>query len=187
MNKNVFSVCGYSCAGKSTVITKLIDVFKFTTIRYGDIHREAIRKSGYKLGMDWVKNRGFEDYEEGVLEVFQKEIGNCPSENIIVDGLFSKECFKYLKNKQDINLTNILLQTTFDNRLARMMEREEYSFEIAMNNLKSVDWLKFNSGLGYIMQNADYIINSGGDKVEITNIIIEIIGDVMRTQEKEFR
>lgn len=48
MKKNVFSICGFSCAGKSTLIANLINTFQFTTIRYGDIHREAIKKSGYK-------------------------------------------------------------------------------------------------------------------------------------------
>lgn len=187
MNKNIFSICGYSCAGKSTVITRITNAFGLVIIRYGDIHREAIKRSGYKLGMDWVKDKGFEEYEDGALEVFKQKIKNCPCENIIIDGIFSKKCFNFLKEQDNINLTNILLQTTFENRLNRMIEREGYSFEEAMDNLKSVDWLKFNSGLYEIMRQANYIIDSSNDKIEVTSQVVEIIGDVMRTQEKEYR
>lgn len=187
MNKNVFSICGFSCAGKSTLITNLINTFQFTTIRYGDIHREAIKKSGYKLGMDWVKDKGFEEYEKGTLEILKTKMDNCPSENIIIDGIFSKECFKYLKSNKNLNVTNILLKTTFDNRLKRMMKREKYSFKTATQQLTSVDWLKFNSGLNEIMKQADYIIDSGQkSEFEITKIVIQIIGDIMKNQEKEF-
>lgn len=43
-----------------------------------------------------------------------------------------------------------------------------------MDNSKSVDWLKFNSGLYEIMRQVDYIIDRSNDKIEVTSKIIKI-------------
>lgn len=168
MKKNVFSITGYSCAGKSTLITELIENSQANILRYGEIHWMAIRSSGYKLGIDWIKERGFEEYEDRVLSFFKKELGSCNSNSIIVDGIFSYKCFEYLKNRKDIELVNILLETNFDNRLIRMMKREGYSEKEADERLKSVDWLKGNAGLIRIIEQADFIIDGENDKEEIT-------------------
>ena len=180
MKKNVFSICGYSCAGKSTIIKQLIDIYDWYIIRYGDIHREAVKKSGYNLGIDWIKDKGFEEYECGAIDVFKKTIEECEAKNIIVDGIFSNKCFQYLKDNRNINLTNILLETTYESRLERAMKREGYTLEKAKKFLKDVDWLKYNAGLSNIMKESDYIINSNDEKSEIKRQIVEIMQSRMQ-------
>ena len=175
MKKNVFSICGYSCAGKSTLVKHLLDKYNWTLMRYGDIHREAIKRNGYNLGMDWIKQEGFEAYEKGALAVFIEKLQECSSKDIIIDGLFSKMCFQYLKTNEEINLTNILLETTYENRLKRIMIREGYSLDNAKEFLKNVDWLKYYAGLSEIMESADFIIDTSDSQEEITNKVVSII------------
>lgn len=184
MKKNVFAITGYSCAGKSTLITELINNSRADIVRYGEIHWRAIRSSGYNLGIDWIKERGFEEYEERALTFFKQELGSCNSNAIIVDGIFSYKCFEYLKSRKDIELTNILLETSFDKRLIRMMQREGYSEDDAEERLKSVDWLKGNAGLIRIMEQADFRINGETDKEKITGQVLQIVARVLDREER---
>lgn len=168
MKKNIFAIIGYSCAGKSTLIKEVVNNSNETILRYSDIHWRAIKNSGYKLGIDWIKEKGFDEYENGALDVFTKELEKDKSNTIIIDGIFSYKCFKFLKDKKDINLVSILLETSFDKRLKRMIEREGCNENIAQERLKSVDWLKHNAGLFKIMEEANYIINGENTKEIIT-------------------
>ena len=184
MKRNVFAISGFSCAGKSTLIRHLIDIWGLTTIRYGDIHREAIKRHGYKLGMDWIKSEGFDAYEDGALEVFIEELDKCDSENLIIDGIFSNKCYQYLKQQESLQVKNILLETSYENRLRRMIEREGLGLEKAEEKLKSVDWLKYYAGLSKIMQDADYVIDSGYDREFITCEVDRIVKSVIKEEQE---
>lgn len=164
MKKSIISITGFSCTGKSTILKQFVNNPNLAVIRYADIHREAIRKSGYKLGIDWIREKGFEDYERGTLKVFIDKIEKCNFDVILIDGIFSNKCFEYMENDENIKLTNILLETPFDKRLRRMSEREGYDIETAKDKLKDADWLKYYAGLCEIMKKANYFIDSDDER-----------------------
>lgn len=184
MKKNIFAISGYSCAGKSTLIRHLIENWRLTTIRYGDIHRETIKRHGYMRGMDWIKSKGFDAYEDGALEVFIEKLDKCDSENLIIDGIFSNKCYQYLKQQKGLKIKNILLETNYENRLRRMIEREGLGLEKAKEKLKNVDWLKYYAGLSEIMQDADYVINSSYNREMITREVDKIVKSVIKGEQE---
>lgn len=165
---NIIVITGYSCSGKSTVIEQLKDISEYSIIKFGSIHRETVKNNGYIYAKDWIKDKGFEIYDENLLNHFRNKISLYGVDsNIIIDGLFSYKCFDYLKNNQIITLNNIVLDTKLDIRITRMIERENMVLQEAIEHLYVTDCIKERSGLSKIMKEYDYIINGNSSREKI--------------------
>lgn len=170
MKKNIITITGYSCSGKSTLINGIIKQYNFDVISFGEIHKECVKNNGYLFAKDWIYEKGFKSYENQLLLTFKKKIllldsDPLESNSIIIDGIFSDKCFKLLRSLSKINLTNIVLNTNYQNRVDRMMKRHNMSYEEAVKHLYTTDSIKKEAGVSDILIDYDYIID-GNKRVE---------------------
>lgn len=176
--KNIVAISGYSGSGKSTLIQQLSKKYKFDIIKFGEVHRESTKNSGYRYAKDWIKEKGFSEYEKKLLICFRNKMistVNSGENNIIIDGIFSDKCFEYLKSINGIQLNNIVLDTSYSIRIKRMMEREQLSFEDAIRHLTVTDSIKLKAGLANIIRDYDCIINANISKEQIMKECISIL------------
>lgn len=168
--KKIIMISGYSGSGKSTLIQQLNKKYKFNIIKFGMIHREATKYYGYPYAKDLIKEKGFDVYEKQLLICFRDNIiatvknSNNP---IIIDGVFSDKCLKYIKSIDNLDVKNIVLDTKYDVRVHRMMEREKLSYDDVIKHLLLTDNIKKEAGLEYIIKNYDYVIDGNISKKEI--------------------
>ena len=178
MNKNIYSISGYSCSGKTTLIKSICKDYDFDVIQFGLIHKECVKNSGYSYAKDWIREKGFSEYEEKLIELFGTKINSyalSSHKDLIIDGIFSKKCYNYLEKIKNINLKNIVLNTDFDTRINRMMKREKLSYEKAREHLCVTDCIKEHAGLSDILRKYDYIINKEFSVIELKDIFTSIL------------
>ena len=172
MKINIITITGYSCSGKSTLINEIMKEYNFNVIRFGEIHKECVKNNGYPFAKDWIREEGFSSYEKQLLLTFKNKIlsldsGSSVDKNIVIDGIFSDKCFKLLRNVNGINLTNIVLNADYQNRIYRMMERHQMNYQEAVNHLYTTDSIKEKAGLYGILNDFDYIIDGNKTIEEI--------------------
>lgn len=178
MNKNIYSISGYSCSGKTTLIKCICKDYDFDVIQFGLIHKECVKNSGYSYAKDWIREKGFFEYEKKLIELFRTKIDSyalAGHKNLIIDGIFSEKCYNYLEKIKSINLKNIVLNIDFDTRINRMMKREKLSYEKARDHLCVTDCIKEHAGLSNILRKYDYIINKEFSVLELKDIFIPIL------------
>lgn len=172
MKINIITITGYSCSGKSTLINEIRKQYNCDIIKFGEIHKECVKNNGYLYAKDWISEKGFRSYENQLLLTFKKQllsldIDCLDSNNIIIDGIFSDKCFKLLRSVSRINLTNIVLNTNYQNRISRMIERQHMNYEEAVKHMYTTDSIKQEAGLPNILNDFDYIIDGNKTIEEI--------------------
>lgn len=168
--KKIITISGYSGSGKSTLIERLSQKYEFDIIKFGMVHRECTKYSGYQYAKDWIKEKGFDAYEKQLLVFFRDKLISTVNMNnsmIIIDGVFSDKCFKYMKSVSGISLNNIVLNTNYNVRVNRIMERENLNYDEAIRHLYVTDEIKQKAGLSNIIKNYDYIIDGNISKDQI--------------------
>lgn len=176
--KKIITISGYSGSGKSTLIQQLSQKYQFDIIKFGMVHRESTKNSGYRYAKDWIKEKGFSVYEKQLLICFRDKIISTVNKSnnvIIIDGIFSDKCFKYMRSVEGIKLNNIVLDTSYNVRVSRMMERERMSYDDAIRHLSVTDSIKQEAGLAHIIKDYDYIINGNIQKEQIMEACVSIL------------
>jgi dephospho-CoA kinase len=124
----VVSIVGMTGSGKSEV-AKLFSDKGFTTVRFGDITDEEVKKQGLKLN---------EENERPVRERIRKEHGMAAyaklslsridaamkNSNVVVDGLYSWEEYTCLKNHYRDNFIVVAVWASPKARYARLGSRK---------------------------------------------------------------
>ena len=124
----VVAIVGMTGAGKSEV-ARLFHENGFKMVRFGDVTDEELRKKGLALT---------EENERPVREAFRKKHGmaayavlNLPridaarkTSHVVVDGLYSWEEYKYLKNHYGDDLMIIAVMSSPKTRYARLGSRK---------------------------------------------------------------
>ena len=124
----VVSIVGMTGSGKSEV-ARLFSDRGFTTVRFGDITDEEVKKQGLKLN---------EENERQVRERIRKEHGmdayaklSLPridaalkTSNVVVDGLYSWEEYKYLKDHYGDDFIVVAVWSSPKARYARLGSRK---------------------------------------------------------------
>lgn len=167
MKNKLITIAGYSCSGKSTVIKQLEEIYNCEIIKFGMVHRECTNRNGYAYAKDWIRDKGFEEYERELAKCYIEKLKAISSNDkiTIIDGIFSYKCFLIMKECESIDLTNIVLNTDYDIRLQRMMQREGLEFNEAEAHLATADSIKRRAGLSRIIDEPSYIVN-GNERVE---------------------
>jgi dephospho-CoA kinase len=124
----VVSIVGMTGSGKSEV-AKLFSDKGFTTVRFGDITDEEVKKQGLKLN---------EENERPVRERIRKEHGMAAyaklslpridaalkTSNVVVDGLYSWEEYTCLKNRYGDDFIVVAVWASPKARYARLGSRK---------------------------------------------------------------
>lgn len=193
MSKKIITITGYSCSGKSTLIDRMEQLCDCDIMKFGMIHKECVKNNGYLYAKDWIKEEGFSVYEKKLLILFKdklKEMFKDNSRFLIIDGIFSSKCFQLIRDLENIDLTNIVLNTDYDVRIKRMMERQNLGYEEAVQHIYNTDLIKQNAGLQHILKDFDYIIDGNKTKEEIEERCLTILQglankrEIKREQEK---
>ena len=129
MNRmKVVSIVGMTGSGKSEV-AKLFSDKGFTTVRFGDITDEEVKKQGLKLN---------EENERPVRERIRKEHGMAAyaklslpridaalkTSHVVLDGLYSWEEYTYLKNRYGDDFIVLAVWASPQERYARLGSRK---------------------------------------------------------------
>lgn len=178
MNNNIFSISGYSCSGKTTLIKSICQFYDYDVIRFGMIHKECVKNNGYNYAKEWIKEKGFDEYENNLIDLFKEKINSYILQNnsdFIIDGIFSKKCYKYLTSLNNINLKNIVLNIDYNTRINRMMKRENLNYNAAREHLFVTDCIKERAGISNILNKYDCIINENLSTEDIKKICIPIL------------
>lgn len=195
MKYNIITVTGYSCAGKTTIITELKQFYNCIVIKFGEIHKETVKKSEYNYAKDWIKAKGFEEYERCLVRCFIDKLQDIKSYDgiVIIDGIFSEKCFSIINEMENINLVNIVIEALDEIRVQRMMNRENMNYFEAIEHLKVTDRIKTLAGLSKIISQPTYKINGNEEvnviKQQCVQIIAKLDGDKVQrcnTQIKEY-
>lgn len=123
----VVSIVGMSGSGKSEV-ARLFGDRGFTTVRFGDVTDEEVKKRGLELN---------EENERQVRELFREKYGmaayaklNLPridatlkNSDVVVDGLYSWEEYDYLKTYYGEDLVVVAVWASPKTRYARLSRR----------------------------------------------------------------
>lgn len=124
----VVSIVGMSGSGKSEV-AKIFNDAGFSTVRFGDITDEEVKKQGLELN---------EANERQTREMLRKKHGmaayaimNVPrietareKSDVVIDGLYSWEEYKYLKEKYGSEFIVVAVWASPETRYARLAERK---------------------------------------------------------------
>lgn len=186
MKNKIITIAGYSCSGKSTVIRQLEEVYNCEIIKFGMLHRKCTNENGYTYAKDWIKEKGFEPYEKELMRYYIQELRDVSAKNkiTIIDGIFSYKCFSFMKECQNISLTNIVLNTDYDIRLQRMMKREKLDYNEAEVHLLTADNIKKRAGLSKIIEEPTYVVNGNESIEKIKDKCIYIISKMPRDELK---
>lgn len=193
MSKKIITITGYSCSGKSTLIDRMEQLCDCDIMKFGMIHKECVKNNGYLYAKDWIKEEGFSVYEKKLSILFKdklKEMFKDNSRFLMIDGIFSSKCFQLIRDLENIDLTNIVLNTDYDVRIKRMMERQNLGYEEAVQHIYNTDLIKQNAGLQHILKDFDYIIDGNKTKEEIEERCLTILQglankrEIKREQEK---
>ena len=178
MKRKIIAINGYSCAGKTTVIEAIKEQINCDILKFGEIHKECVKKNGYSYAKDWIKLEGFEAYEKQLLIFFKNmiksKIGNSELP-IVIDGIFSDKCFKLISEIDGIDFSNIVLETEYGIRIERMMNRQNMNYEEAVEHMYNTDLIKESAGIGRILKEFDYKIDGNKTKEEVRKICFSIL------------
>lgn len=187
MKKKIITISGYSCAGKSTLINKIGQLYDCDIMKFGIIHKECVKKSGYLYAKDWIKSEGFKPYENQLLLCFKnKLISMIDNKNkyILVDGMFSSKCFSIIRSIDKINLVNIVLNADYNIRIQRMMKRQDMTYEEAVAHMYTTDNIKKQAGLKHIIKDFDFLLDANKSKKEINEKCLLILQGIKYQEEK---
>ncbi|MCX6004707.1 MAG: AAA family ATPase [Chloroflexi bacterium] len=123
----VVALVGMPGAGKSEV-SRVFEQSKFKKIRFGDITDEEVKKRGLLLN---------EENERSAREALRRELGMAAyailnlskiedalkTSNVVIDGLYSWEEFKFLKDKFNNNLYTVVVWAPPGLRYQRLKNR----------------------------------------------------------------
>ncbi|MFA5400279.1 MAG: AAA family ATPase [Dehalococcoidia bacterium] len=162
---NVVALVGMPGSGKSEV-ARVFHRHGFVTVRFGDITDEEVRKRGLKLD---------EENERQAREDLRKKHGmaayailNLPriedalqKSNVVIDGLYSWEEYKYLKDRLGGRLRIVAVWSSPDIRYARLKGRAVRP--LTADQAGSRDYAEIeNVNKGGPIAMADYtIVNNG--------------------------
>ncbi len=187
MRANVITITGYSCAGKSTIVQQLKNTYNCEIMKFGQIHKLCTRENGYDYAKDWIREKGFCEYEEALVKTFALNLKNIIDANrlVIIDGIFSSKCFEYMKMCECINLINIVIDTSYGNRLRRMMNRERLTQDAAKVHLTTTDGIKARAGIEKIIAQPTYLIDGNMNIEQIENEFVRVIADISMVNENK--
>lgn len=178
MKRKIIAITGYSCAGKTSVIEAIKEKISCDILKFGEIHKECVKKNGYSYAKDWIKLEGFEAYENQLLIFFKNRIKSKIGDSempIIIDGIFSDKCFKLIREINSIDFSNIVLDTQYCVRIERMMNRQNMKYEEAVEHMYNTDLIKESAGIGRILKKFDYKIDGNKTKEEVRRRCISIL------------
>ena len=192
MSKKIIAVTGYSASGKSTVINQIHKMYNCSVIRFGAIHKECVKSSGHEYAKSWIKEEGTEPYDNRLVWYFKNYLISAINNNndlIVIDGIFSHKCFRYLKHISSIDLINVSLDTEDSIRLKRIIKREGLSYTDAVKHLNTADSIKKYVGLYDVIKDSDYCINGNKSEYEIrqeVSLILYGMECMKKSDKKEF-
>ena len=106
MEKNIITITGYSCSGKSTLINEIIKQYNFDVIRFGEIHKECVKNNGYLFAKDWIREKGFRSYENQLLLAFKKKILLLDSDSLESNNIINLEDLTKEKLEEMLKFSN---------------------------------------------------------------------------------
>jgi len=178
---NVVALVGMPGSGKSEV-ARVFQKHGYARIRFGDITDDEVRKRGLKLD---------EENERLVREDLRKEHGmaayavlNLPrikdaleKSNVVIDGLYSWEEYKYLKDELSGRLNIVAVWSPPETRYARLRTRAVRP--LSVDQARERDYAEIeNVNKGGPIAMADYTINNSGtleSLVEQAGNIIKVL------------
>lgn len=178
MSKKIITVTGYSCSGKSTLINRMEQLCNCDIMQFGMIHKECVKNNGYLYAKDWIKEEGFSAYEKELLVLFKNKLKEMLKDNsrlLMIDGIFSSKCFQLIRSLENVELTNIVLNTDYNVRIDRMMERQKLGHEEAVQHMYNTDSIKQNAGLQHILRDFDYMIDGNRSKEQIEEKCLVVV------------
>ena len=174
----VVSIVGMAGSGKSEV-AKMFQDKGFTTVRFGDVTDEEVKKRGLELN---------EANERQVREFFRKEHGmaayaklNLPridealkKSDVVVDGLYSWEEYVFLKDCYGDRFVVVAVWTSLKTRYARLGKRKVRPLtaaEAAGRDYAEIE----NMNKGGPIAMADFTINNESSWSDLKEQVTEVI------------
>jgi dephospho-CoA kinase len=177
----VAALVGMPGSGKSEV-ARVFQKHGYVRVRFGDVTDEEVKKRGLKLD---------EDNERLVREGLRKEHGmaayamlNLPrieaaleKSNVVIDGLYSWEEYKYLKDRMGSRLHVVAVWSPPDARYARLRTRTVRP--LGAGQARERDYAEIeNVNKGGPIAMADYTIRNDSTLDRLTGQADDIVRDI---------
>jgi len=177
----VVSIVGMAGSGKSEV-ARLFQENGFTTVRFGDITDEEVRRKGLELN---------EANERRIRELLRKEHGmaayaklNLPmidlarkSANVVIDGLYSWEEYTFLKDHYGEDFIVVAVRASPGTRYSRLTSRQ--SRKLTKEEAASRDRAEIeNLNKGGPIAMADFAIENESSLTDLKQEVQRIINSL---------
>ena len=171
----IVSIVGFSGSGKSSIVGYLKDYFNIPVFEYGKEVTAIINENGFKRSRDYLKSHTIEEYRDLVESNMKARIKKFASKNkfFIIDGIVSKEIYDEIVRKNDV--CSIYIKVDKEERIKRIMKRENQTYDEALKNLETKDNIKILCGLDMIVSQCKNVIDNNHDLSEALDAVSKII------------
>ncbi|MBU1036561.1 AAA family ATPase [Patescibacteria group bacterium] len=181
MSKIILAVTGMTGSGKSEAV-KHLEKKCFIKIYFGGVTLEEIKKIGLEINEANERKIREELRQKYGMAAFAllnlEKIEKAWSENkVVIDGLYSWDEYKVLKDKFGENLVLLAVASSFKIRCQRLAKRPGRS--LSKEEVKTRDYAEIeNVAKGGPIAVADYTLVNDGTMEELHKKIDEILNDL---------
>lgn len=182
MSNNKLSVivlAGFTCAGKSTISKRLVDLYGFDLMEQYVIYRSIAMTKGYKRTRHWLAEVGNEIFiKETTLETVRCINSLADSHGVVIDASYGPAMDVILRSSL-MNARIIMISVRSDQnvRAKRMAGRMGTSDEEAQIELSFRDDFLIEVNLEEVMEKADFEIVNKGNVEDIVYQIVDKLAD----------
>jgi dephospho-CoA kinase len=173
----VFGLSGRMGSGKDTLADILI-LHGFKKYEYSDVIKEELDKANMKPTRENLRNMGNvmrERYGPDVLskKIYEKILSD-KVENVIVCGIMNIGEVEFFKRMEGFKL--VWVEAEEETRKRRVIERDLTKDPNTGEEFKDMDNKELSTGIGEIMEMADFVIINNGTVEELEKKAREVFG-----------
>ena len=165
-NKHIVVVIGHSGAGKSTLAKKLGEYLSCDVLNFNYAGKELAQET-----KDSTRFREINDYIYCCIKA-----AFCTATTLVIDGLASDDIILKLKD-DGLSVIVIFVDVPYDERIKRMMARENCTEEVARAVEGIKEQGKAKAGLISVIEGANLIVDGRTNKQQILYEVIEFLAE----------
>ena len=171
----IICIVGYSGSGKSTVIDFVSKSLHIPVFYYGKEVTRLMNDNGYSKSREYVEANGMDSYNALIEKEIPKLLKSFMKKNkfLIIDGINSVEVYDKLKKCNEVY--SIYIKLSNEQRVSRLMKRENLKKKEAEQELRIKDGIKIESGLDIIVSKCNAIVDGSKSRDVVINETVKLI------------
>jgi cytidylate kinase len=177
MNKLILFT-GLSGAGKSSLAQRISHRFSFHLIGEREVLHKLAEEAGFKRSRLWVANDDFEKILQAARLETSKQIQECGSNQVVLDGVYDKSMIPFLnKLLPDFIQLSFFIDAKYSTRLLRIAARMHVDEREATIEQEFIDGYKERAGINEVINQADIVIDNNNNLEQAEIAMIEGLRD----------